>query len=157
MLPPKLNPSEARHIGLKKTLKFLLIVWLICEVIYMVKETEGDFANGILFFIDNHFHYQVIVLYLSILTTLLLLGRGAGYDILIAGRKSFATGAKYIILSLLVTWTVIFVLTRIDHVNWDWDTYSQILVLDAALSLPIILTWICTIYSLRNFEADSEG
>ena len=59
MQPNKMTPSEAKRIGLKKTLKFLIIVWLIWELVWLLKETSGDFANGILFFIDNHFHYHV--------------------------------------------------------------------------------------------------
>jgi hypothetical protein len=143
-----MNPTKAKHIGLTKTAKFLLIVWLIWECVWLFKETFGDFANGILFFIDNHLHYQILVMYLGITITLLLFGREAGYDILIAGKKKFQSTLKYIILSLLTIWVIIFVLTRIDNVTWDWDTYSQILLLAGVLSLPIIVIWIFAIYSI---------
>jgi hypothetical protein len=148
----KMTPNEAKRIGLKKTLKFLIIVWLVWELVWLVKETSGDFANGILFYIDNHLHYQILVTYLGIGITFLLLGRGAGYDILIAGRKKFATAFKYIILSLLVIWSIIFILTRVDNVNWNWDTYSQILVLDTVLACPIIVIWVFTIYTISRFR-----
>jgi hypothetical protein len=143
-----MKPNEARRIGLKKTLKFLIIIWLVWELIWLFKETSGDFANGILFYIDNHFHYQVLVIYLGIGITFLLLGRGAGYDILIEGRKKFATACKYIILSLLMIWAIIFILTRVDNVNWDWDAYSEIVASGIVLALPIIIIWVFTIYSI---------
>lgn len=151
-----MTSSAAKRIGFKKTLKYLLIIWVIFEFVMMLQQTSGDFANGILFFIANHFYYPILAIYLSIFVTTLFFGRKAGHDILISGRNKIKTACKYIVLSLLIVWLTIFILTRIDNMNWNWDNYSQILVLAGALSLPIIVIWILAVYSIGRAATRSE-
>ena len=58
-----MNPSEARTIGRKKAMIPTIIVLFMVLIIFMIRETRGDFANGILFFLDAAFHIYAVGLY----------------------------------------------------------------------------------------------
>jgi hypothetical protein len=46
--------EQAKNLGRKETIKWTLYTFLIVELIFLFLETRGDFANGIIFFIEGH-------------------------------------------------------------------------------------------------------
>jgi hypothetical protein len=94
----------AEKSGRRETLKWTLYTFLIMELVFMLIETSGDFANGIIFFIEGHknVHYMVMVTILFGVTY--LLGQRNGKEILILGRHFFVTPFKY---GLLTIWTLL--------------------------------------------------
>jgi hypothetical protein len=65
----------------------------------------------------------------------------AGYDLLIQRKKRIAVALKSVALSLLLIYVFVFCLWMLETPNPNWDTYSQMLVLDGFMLLPVILIW----------------
>lgn len=99
-----MNIERAKKTGQKETLKWTLYAFLVGELIFMFLETRGDFASGIIFFIEGHknIHYLVMVAILFIVTY--FAGQRNGNEILILGRHIFMTPFKY---GLLTIWIVL--------------------------------------------------
>jgi hypothetical protein len=94
----------AEKSGRRETLKWTLYTFLVIELVFMLIETNGDFANGIIFFIEGHknVHYLAMVTILFAVTY--LVGQRNGKEILILGRHFFITPFKY---GLLTIWIVL--------------------------------------------------
>ncbi|MFT3911491.1 MAG: hypothetical protein QM737_18855 [Ferruginibacter sp.] len=97
-----MTSQESRSIGGKQLLKGGAFIFLIFEIVFMFYETQGDFANGILFFIQqqlNGFFFILVFLFFGIMY---FLGRSAGYNILMKERKYLFIGLLYAIIATLI-------------------------------------------------------
>ena len=96
--------EQSKTFGRKETIKWTLYTFLIVELIFLLIETRGDFANGIIFFIEGHKHpfYLPMVTILFIVTY--FLGPRNGKGILILKKHFFLTPFKY---GLLTIWIVL--------------------------------------------------
>jgi hypothetical protein len=90
-----MESPEAKSIGGRTVIKNLTIVLLIVVVINFFMQVRGDFANGILFFIqeltDIYFWILIGAMYLCAY----VFGRIAGYSILVKQKNYLGTGAMY--------------------------------------------------------------
>lgn len=93
--------TEAQKIGGRIAIRTFIIVVLLLEAIFFFRETRGDLANGILFFMAAHSYIYLI--FLLVLTLLVWwLGRKAGKVILIDQKNYLVTGALYGAISIAV-------------------------------------------------------
>ena len=85
-------------------MKATAVVLAILITLLLVGETRGDFANGILFFFQEVFDLNSIMI-LSILFGLTyLFGSFAGQEIIVKGRMFHLVSLKYVfIISLAIT------------------------------------------------------
>ena len=100
-----MTPQEAKVFGRTKTLKATLLIVIILLIVFMFMQTSGDFANGILFFIEaiSNVHFLVILTILFGLT--FLFGSKAGTEVIIDKKSIFVTSLKYsvaIILAIII-------------------------------------------------------
>ena len=81
-----MTSHEAQSFGRAKTLKATAFIAGIFLVIFMFMETRGDFANGILFFMEavTNIHFIIILAILFGLT--FFFGGKAGKEIIIDKR-----------------------------------------------------------------------
>lgn len=83
-----MTPLEAKRFGTNIMTKGAICLFIIFEFVFMLSETRGDFANGILFFIDgqqNIFFVSAVILYFL---TNFFLGMLAGH-LIIAKKKDY--------------------------------------------------------------------
>ena len=99
-----MNIEQAKDSGQRETLKWTLYTFLAGELIQMVLETRGDFANGIIFFIEGHKNVHYLVMVSILFTVTYFVGRRNGKEILILGRHFYLTPFKY---GLLTIWIVL--------------------------------------------------
>jgi hypothetical protein len=99
-----MTPQEAKTFGRTKTLKATGLIVVILIVVFMFTETRGDFANGILFFMEaiSNIHFLAILTILFGLT--FLLGGIAGKEIILDKKGIILTSLKY---SVLIIFTII--------------------------------------------------
>jgi hypothetical protein len=141
-----MTPQESKSIGGKQLLKGATFLFLICELIMLIIETRGYFANGILFFISaqtNPIFFFLKVLYFAIM---FLFGRKAGFGILIRKRKYNLVGLLYgvIVTIISISFLALFIiLLRNLDINL---TYKQVAVISVRnffiLLIPMSLTWL---------------
>src|ERR1700678_2480862 len=94
--------KTARHIGGGIAIQTHLLVFATLELFELIKETRGDFANGILFFIFGQLNPFEIGGLAILFTSTYFLGRIAGKEILVDGRNSKWVGVKYALFAIAV-------------------------------------------------------
>ena len=76
----------------------------VLTILFLFGETKGDFANGILFFIDTIFNINTIVLLIILFGLTYFFGAIAGKEIIIEKKNTLLITFKYVILiSLSIT------------------------------------------------------
>lgn len=103
--------AEAQKIGGRITIRTFIIVVLLLEGILLFRETHGDLANGILYFMAAHSSFYFITLVVLGLSAWLL-GRKAGKAILINQKNYLVTGAlcAAIMIVVALATTMIYIL-----------------------------------------------
>ena len=95
-----MDKRNARNTGLHRTIRST--IWSICvlELFSLIMETRGDFANGILFFLQGFLSLPNLIAIILFLVPSFLWGGRAGIDILVRGRKPMAVAFKYALISI---------------------------------------------------------
>ena len=90
--------SEAKKFGRDKTLKATGVILAILILLFLLGETRGDFANGILFFQETILNIHTLII-LTILFGLTYFFAGtAGGEVIIEKRNILLTSIKYVII-----------------------------------------------------------
>jgi hypothetical protein len=95
--------GEAKKIGSGKALKTLCVLLAVIFVILLLQETKGDFANGILFFIQYLLNGYVWVIIFLLFGLTWLLGGLAG-EVIICKKWNFVLVANTV---AVVIWLII--------------------------------------------------
>jgi hypothetical protein len=145
----KMEIKQAESLGQRESLRLTLYLFLLGELIVLFLTTSGDFANGILFFIQGHMniHYLIMVTILFALTY--LLGRRSGKEILIMGRHFFLTPFKY---GLLTIWTAlaygsIIGLVKADRASMTISAMVRTFILEPYVRTTLVLIIPLSIYA----------
>ena len=96
-----MTPQEAQKIGRTKTLKATAIIVAILLVVFMFMETSGDFANGILFFIEAISNIRFLAILTILFGLTFIFGGMAGKEIILHKRNIALTSIKYVVLIIL--------------------------------------------------------
>ena len=97
-----MTPSEASSFGRRKTIiasLFMLVLWLMPM---MFRETKGDFANGILFFLDKLAHNHIPDAFIFILVLTWFFSGKASVQIIINKRNWLVVSGQIVILISLI-------------------------------------------------------
>ena len=133
-----MTEHQSRQIGRAEILKTLFVAVLIVELYLMINETRGDFANGILFYIDYHTNIYVFSFYLILFGSAYFFGQKAGREIIVLNKSSFNTAIKY---SLLTTGTIALFAGIVTAVNKANVFYIILLALVALIPMTLIWPW----------------
>jgi hypothetical protein len=127
--------SEAQKTGSRIVLKTLTISLLVADCINLLLQTQGDFANGILFFIADHFSIGFILLLTVLYGSAYLFGRRAGKAILINNKSYLITGMLYAFITIAI-YLAIFAI----------GTFISLIVSGKSSRTPVVLeyhvTWL---------------
>lgn len=157
--------QEAHKIGRVKTLKATSIPVIIYLLILMVRETRGDFSNGILFFFSDilEIHFVIIMIILFGLT--LLFGRIAGKEIIIDKKKVLTTSVKYsvlIVFAVAISISIIGILFGNQNMASNEqkrileDFFIPIIKSVALLILPVMLSWFWAVNQMKKYCSEEK-
>jgi hypothetical protein len=93
----------ARGVGGRKAAAGFLWIFLLMEGFSLFVETRGDFANGIRFFLERQRDWAFIGLLVVMLSTVFVLGRVAGKQILVDERNHILVALTNTLYTLLVS------------------------------------------------------
>jgi hypothetical protein len=144
----KMDIKQAESLGRRESLTLTLYLFLIGELIMLFLTTSGDFANGILFFIQGHMniHYLVMVTILFALTY--FLGQRNGKEILILGRHFFLTPFKY---GLLTIWIALAYGSAVGIFKGDKTSMGTVDIVRTFILDPYIRTTLILIIPLAIY------
>jgi len=90
--------------GGRLLVKIGVLLLAISELIFLLGESQGDFANGLLFFLDAQLNVYFLVFLILYFSTLYLLGWKAGQVIAVDRKKHISVGVIFgVISSVLIT------------------------------------------------------
>jgi len=113
-----MTPKQTKIIGLRYSFFSALYIFVLYEIILLITETSGDFANGILFFFDLQMNFYSATVYATIFLSFSLLGSNAGYRIII--KK--ASPIKLSIFYSLVTTILVFIMPAVQMITiWNLE------------------------------------
>jgi hypothetical protein len=107
---------DAKKIGRREILKATGIVIVILLFVFFLVETSGDFANGILFFLDALLNVESLIAILLLFSSTFYLSGLAGTEIIIKKRNYILISLKYVSLisSAVSLYVILLVLIKRD-------------------------------------------
>lgn len=99
-----MDSKQARDLGRQQTIRWTLYTFIVVELTSLYTETIGDFANGILFYIQDRTNIHYLAMVTILFTITYFTGQRNGYEILILKNNFFVTPFKY---GLLTIWIVL--------------------------------------------------
>jgi len=139
---------EAKKFARIKAFKATGLVLTILVLLLLIGETSGDFANGILFFIDAIANIHTIIIMTILFGLTYLFAGRAGEEVIIEKQNILIISLKYVILlSLAITIYVIFIgLLRIKDFSFNGvknisSTYFLPMFSKTGISLLVVWFW----------------
>lgn len=130
-----MDQQTLKQKGSSQVVKATALVVLMIEIVWMLAETKGDFANGILFFMSKHNAY-VLIMYAIFLGAAYLFGRRAAIDIVDVKKNVLLTALKYSVLTMIVAGAYVIVATVANS-----GEVTAALLFTAMLCIPVVIIW----------------
>ncbi|HEY8956490.1 hypothetical protein [Chitinophaga sp.] len=133
-----MTSDTAKQIGRIKAIIALVVAMAILEFSWFFSEAGGNWANGLIFFIDAQMNPEVLIFFILLFGITYFLGGKAAAGILERPEKYLAAGTKYGLLTSLIVilyWTIVYILHNGFHV-----TFYQIMLVLPALLLIVTIT-----------------
>jgi len=158
-----MTSREAQAMGRQKTIKATIVIVVIGLLIIMFLETRGDFANGILFFLQAVTNLYAIAIYIILFGTTFLFGGLAGKEIIL-GKKNYITVAiKYSVLIILVLSIYISIMGKVTGqdmgkgLHESFLTYFLIVLSNTGIYvIPLFGCWIWATNQMRLVATKKE-
>lgn len=158
-----MTPRQAQTIGRKKTIKATVVILAIGLLIVMFLETRGDFANGILFFLQAIANIHAIVILIILFGLTFVFGGLAGKEIIFEKKNYITISLKYsvlIILSLSIYITIIGKFIAQDHEKDIHETilsYFLIVLSNTSIYIiPLLGIWLWATNQIRLLETKKK-
>lgn len=155
---------EARRIGIKYSLLSAVYIFIVYELLFLISETRGDFANGILFFFEKQANLFSIIIYLTLFLSFGLLGMDAGKRLLIKKAGVFPLSIIYTLITTALTFIIPFIeLSKVWSMNgiYDIDGRRELIrnffVFLTIAFIVIIIGWLLSTYRIRRKRMLLEG
>lgn len=145
-----MDSKQASDLGRQETIRWTLFGFILVELFSLYNETSGDFANGILFYIQDRTNIHYVAMVTILFTTTYFTGQRNGREILILKKNSFLTPFKY---GLLTIWIVLIYISAygiFNNVDDDSITATELIqkyVLEQYAWTTLIFLIPLTVYS----------
>jgi len=140
--------AKAKKTGGKMVCRMALYALIIVETVWLLTDTRGGFANGILLFIQRQFNPLVFSLFIILFATSYFWGRNAGRDILVFGKPFLLIGAKY------AAWVsgivLLFLLIMSALSNSLTAALMAVLKLSWIVILPVFTIWLLAAWQIKG-------
>lgn len=143
--------EEAKAYGRNQALKKTAIVVLLLMLYPLYVETKGDFANGILFFMDAILSVRFIGILVILFGLTFIFGKRAGVAIIIDQKNFVPVAIKYAVIIVLAITVPAFLLTTISGLaSTDIQEFVTAFILGTLLwMLPLLLIWLWATNRMR--------
>ena len=78
-----MNAITAKKIGRKQSVFVCGVAIFFIEIIHFITEIKGDFANGLLFFIEKYFNLFSLIIICFFLAIYMVIGGYTAFEILL--------------------------------------------------------------------------
>jgi len=149
--------QEAKTIGRKKTIKATAVVVAILLLILMFQETRGDFANGILFYIQAITNIHSVAILAILFSLTYLFGGKAGKGIILNNKNFIVISLTYSVLIYAFIYIYMAIVGITNSPDWIpnkplalFKNYLLPLAQTSAKAIiPILAAWLWATYRMR--------
>ena len=154
-----MTPEKAKTLGRRYSFASAIFIFVTFQVIYLISETRGDFANGILFYLDRQMNPFTILSFLIFFLSFILLGQRAGHRILILKVNPIKIAFLYGLLTtiLMSTYYSIPFLNAIKTIKRGIYSQSELIQMTQTLLFVLmfmflffLMAWLLTTHRLRQ-------
>lgn len=144
--------EEAKAFGRNQALIKTGIVVLLLLLFFLYEQTKGDFANGLLFFMDAILSIRFIGILVILFGLTFIFGKRAGTAIIIAQKNFVPIAIKYaviIVLAVTVPSFMVTILSGLALVNLQ--EFAMAFILGTLLwAVPMLLIWFWATYKMQQ-------
>lgn len=119
--------KEAKKFARTKTIKATFIILVLLTVLLLVGETSGDFANGILFFLEAIINISTIVFLIVLFGLTYYCAGQAGKEVILEKKNILLITAKYATLISLAICLVVMVMGIIRQKDLSTNGIGQLI------------------------------
>jgi len=143
--------EEAKAYGRNQALIKTAIVVVVLLLLFMYQQTQGDFANGFLFFMDAILSVRFIGILVILFGLTFIFGKRAGVAVIIEQKNFVPIAFKYAVIIVLAITVPAFLLTMISGLaSTDLLEYVTAFILGTLLwTVPVLLVWLWATNSMR--------
>jgi hypothetical protein len=131
---------QAKRIGGKMVCRIAIYALIILETVWLLKETEGDFANGIILFLYAQFNPFVFGFFIVLFLTSWFWGRNAGRDILIHKKSYLTVGLKHGLLASVMMLAYLLIASLLN--DGIQAAFRAIGIILPAVIVPMAIIWL---------------
>ena len=155
-----MTPEKSKIVGRQHSLASAIFIFLTVEIIFLIWETRGDFANGFLFFIDHQMNLFTILSFVIFFLLFIKLGQLAGYKILILKANPFKIAFLYGLITttlMLAYYAIPLIRTLYDKTGMYNETdqnqrTQSFLLFSVLIFLFFIVGWIITTHRISKAD-----
>ena len=142
-----MNPQSAKRIGGKLATQPLFVLFLLMELYLLFMETRGDFANGILFFIQEQFNSPQNILVIIIFLVNYYLGSKAGEKIINDKKSHWKIGIKSAITLIGIITAILAIIYMILGAPENaWQSLIWVIV---TIAVPMTGVWLWAVWRIK--------
>jgi len=142
-----MNPQSAKRIGGKLVTQPLIVLFLLMEFYLLFMETRGDFANGILFFIQEQFNSPQNILVIIIFLVNYYLGSKAGVKIINDKKNHWKIGIKSVTTLMgIMTAILVIIYMTLGAPESAWQSLIWVILTIAA---PLSAVWLWAVWRIK--------
>jgi hypothetical protein len=146
--------KESKSIGGKQAIKAAKIIFIIFELVMLYFETKGDFANGILFFVQVQINGIALSFLIIYFVTMYLIGRQVGISILIKNKIYYIVGLVWGCMAtlLIVLVNLLFMILFVRH-DFIYNKYEVVTISIRNFFIfivPMLLVWVWAAYQIKK-------
>ncbi|HTD40814.1 MAG TPA: hypothetical protein VK671_09355 [Mucilaginibacter sp.] len=153
-----MTPLDAQQFGRRQALKATALVALIPFSVFLYLETRGDFANGILFFIQGLLNVHVLIMLAILFGLTFVLGGKAGKEIILHKKNYLFITFKYaiVITSAIIVYAAVVGILKDGDTSYNDFTkrlthylLEPLLKTGSLLIIPMLLIWLWATNQIR--------
>jgi hypothetical protein len=139
--------QSAKRIGGKRVTQPLFVLFLFMELYLLFMETRGNFANGLLFFIQEQSNSPQIILIIIIFLVNYYLGSNAGVKIINDKKNHWKIAIKSIITLIgIITAILVIAYIALGAPEYVWQSLIWVIV---TIAVPITGVWLWAAYRIK--------
>jgi hypothetical protein len=140
-----ITKKKAHNLGGRKALQCFFVVFALFEAFMLLIETDGDFANGILFFISNQSDSFTLSVYALALLLSFFFGRLAGKKILIDNKNHIQIALLYAVTITALLLGFLYAFAHVKHIFLE--RLPLLIGMPTAIQLVI---WLSTAWAIKR-------
>ncbi len=150
--------EEAKNFGRNQALIKTAIAVLVMLLFFFYQQTNGDFANGMLFFLEAITSVRFIGILIILFGLTFIFGKRAGNAIIVDGKPFVRVAIKYAFMIVLFITVPAFALTIMSGLaSTDLQEFTLAFLLGTFFwLLPMLLVWLWAANRMRVVGKQSQ-